>query len=219
MWAGPHADVFWHRWLGVGVTVFALIVAVVATVSRRRNHGEPTGNNYDRAERWHMGVIISAILVGLVGHQGGLLVYGEDFYRKAIAKLFNIDDETSVVTPIVNPPAPKPDEKVDFAKHIKPIFEAHCISCHGPEKDKANLQLQNKTLAFSTGDMHPDEIVPGKPELSELYFRVSTDDTDDLMPPEDEGGPLPTVQIELIKRWIAEGADWPEDVTLEDKSK
>ncbi|QNN24623.1 hypothetical protein HED60_20885 [Planctomycetales bacterium ZRK34] len=219
MWAGPHADVFWHRWLGVTVTVFSLIVAITATVSRRRYNGESSENANDRAEKWHMGVIISAILVGLVGHQGGLLVYGEDFYNKAFAKLFNIDDDTSVVTPIVTTPPPKPGEKVDFAKHVKPILEAHCIVCHGPDKAKANLELQNKKVAFSTGDMHPDEIVPGKPDVSELYYRISTDDTDDLMPPEDEGGPLPTVQIELIKRWIAEGAEWPDDVTLEDKSK
>jgi len=213
MFAGPDAAVFWHRWTAVLVSVIAVIVAIMATRARYVNNTDPI-----RAERWHMGVLICAILVGLTGHQGGALVYGDDFYDKAFRKLLLIEPpDSGVVTPIIDPPPQNGD--IDFVKHIKPIFEAHCVACHGPKTQKANFQLHTKKLAMTSGDMAPYNIVPEDAEGSEVYFLVSTDDKESMMPPEDEGGPLPTAQIDLIKRWINQGADWPDDVTLEDKSK
>ena len=98
------------------------------------------------------------------------------------------------------------EDKVDFAKSIKPIFEKACLDCHGAEKDKGDLRLHTKEGAFHA-------IVPGKAAESEVYKRISLPkDHDDIMPP--KGDPLTQEQTDLIKKWIDGGAEWPEGLTL-----
>jgi mono/diheme cytochrome c family protein len=104
---------------------------------------------------------------------------------------------------------------VDFAKEIRPIFAESCYKCHGPKKVKGKLRLDSKAEILKTDTV----IVAGKPDESELLKRISLPhDHDDLMPPVDEGEPLKPEQIELIKKWIAEGAafgDWTADAAAE----
>ncbi len=95
--------------------------------------------------------------------------------------------------------------KVDFVKQIQPILKESCYDCHGPEKKKGGLRLDSKEAAFEEDYM----IQAGKPKDSELFVRVSLEaGHDDIMPP--KGDPLKKEQIDLIKKWIEEGADWPE---------
>lgn len=100
---------------------------------------------------------------------------------------------------------------VDFVKEVKPIFANTCYKCHGPEKHKGDLRLDQKKAILEAEKV----IVPGKPEESELYKRITLPaDHDDVMPPADKGKPLTKDQQELIKKWIAEGAnfgDWTAD--------
>lgn len=100
--------------------------------------------------------------------------------------------------------------EVDFKKSIQPIFEKRCIECHGAEKQKADLRLDSKGEAIKNDTTI---IVPGKPDESDMFKRVSLPaDHDDIMPP--KGDPLTKEQVELIKQWIAEGAKWPEGLVL-----
>lgn len=100
------------------------------------------------------------------------------------------------------------DDKVDFAKSIQPIFEKRCLECHGPKKEKGDLLLDSKATAIK-GTV----IVPGKPDESDLVKRISLPDGhDDIMPP--KGDPLTKEQIDLVKKWISEGANWPEGLVL-----
>lgn len=104
------------------------------------------------------------------------------------------------------------DDKVDFAKSIAPVLEKRCIECHGPKKVKAELRLDTKELALKGGESGKT-IVPGKAAESALVKRVSLPEGhDDIMPP--KGDPLSKEQIELIKKWIDEGANWPEGLAL-----
>lgn len=99
---------------------------------------------------------------------------------------------------------------VDFKKDIQPIFEKRCIECHGSEKQKADLRLDSKGEAIKSDTK---TIVPGKPDDSEMFKRVSLPEGhDDIMPP--KGDPLTKEQVELIKKWIGEGAEWPEGLVL-----
>lgn len=90
---------------------------------------------------------------------------------------------------------------VNFNRDIKPIFEKHCVSCHGPEEEEAfRIDRRDDALNY---------IIAGEPEESHLYEVLVTDDEDMLMPPPSEENPLSESQITLVKTWIAEGAKWP----------
>ena len=75
------SEIFWHRWGGVVVTVVSTLLAIVALVAVRR--GSPGLHRF-----WKVGLLVVAGMVGLVGHQGGELTYGQDFYPKAFRILF-----------------------------------------------------------------------------------------------------------------------------------
>lgn len=109
------------------------------------------------------------------------------------------------------------DGKVDFKKDVAPIIQKSCIECHGPDKEKGGLRLDTKDLALK-GGKGGVSIVSGKADESELVKRISLPkDHDDIMPP--KGGPLPADQIEAIKKWIAEGAAWPDGFVLKGEGK
>ena len=99
-------------------------------------------------------------------------------------------------------------DKVDFIKDVKPIFEAHCIRCHGPVDPEAfRVDESEDALGY---------VEPGDPEESDLYLVLVSDDEDLLMPPPDENDPLSDSQINTIKLWVEQGADWPEGVSMVD---
>ena len=109
--------------------------------------------------------------------------------------------------------------RISFEKHIQPILEQNCVSCHNPDKDKGDWILSTKKEAFETGENAPN-IVAFYPEKSGLYTLTALDaDDDDLMPPAKSGGPLKKDEIGLLKAWIEQGAVWPADLKLEAKEK
>lgn len=97
---------------------------------------------------------------------------------------------------------------VDFTREIAPIFAKRCLQCHGPDKQEGGLRLDRKRSALQGGDSGV-AIAPGKSAESPLIDRVAASDPDHRMPP--EGAPLSAAEIELLRRWIDAGADWPED--------
>ena len=101
-------------------------------------------------------------------------------------------------------------DKIDFTREVAPLFAEHCAKCHGGVKKKGGLSLVTREHAFAETKSGAFAIVPGD-TASELILRITTDREDDRMPPEE---PLNSDQIELLKRWVAEGADWPEHWSL-----
>jgi mono/diheme cytochrome c family protein len=100
------------------------------------------------------------------------------------------------------------DAKVDFAKQIQPIFEKSCIKCHGPEKQKGGLRLDQKEAALK-GGKDAVAIVPGDATKGDLYRRITLPDgSDDIMP--NQGSPLTKAETDLIRDWINQGANWPD---------
>ncbi|MEQ1860296.1 MAG: PSD1 and planctomycete cytochrome C domain-containing protein [Chthoniobacteraceae bacterium] len=97
-------------------------------------------------------------------------------------------------------------ERVDFRRDIRPVLSSKCFSCHGPDEKhrKAKLRLDVEAAAKK------EVIVPGKPEESEVFLLISSKDEDEKMPPHDSGKSLTADEIELIRRWIAQGADYAE---------
>src|SRR5947207_10139788 len=96
------------------------------------------------------------------------------------------------------------EEKIDFARDVQPIFKSACYQCHGPDKQKGKLRLDAKPLALH-GGKSGKSIVPGHPDQSELFKRITSNDDEQRMPQDRE--PLKPEQIAIIKAWIEQGAN------------
>jgi len=106
-------------------------------------------------------------------------------------------------------PPDAPAKPVDFDRDIRPILADNCFACHGPDEKQrmANLRLDQKEELFA--DRGGYRIVtPGKPAESKIYQKVSSSDPSVRMPPFYSERKLTPAQIELIKRWIDEGAKY-----------
>ena len=103
------------------------------------------------------------------------------------------------------------EEKVDYLTEVKPILEGFCYECHGEDRSRreADLRLDIKEDAFADLGGFPN-IAPGDPDDSELYIRVSSEFAEMRMPPYEAGTELTAEQIETIRLWILQGAEWPE---------
>ena len=97
------------------------------------------------------------------------------------------------------------EEKVSYNFVIKPILAEHCLKCHGLDEKqrKAKLRLDDRASAISS-----KSIVPGKPDESAFIKRLITTDEDEIMPPPKEHRPVSAANLALLRRWIAEGADY-----------
>jgi mono/diheme cytochrome c family protein len=108
-----------------------------------------------------------------------------------------------------SPAAGAPPEGVDFVTQIQPLLKQRCLECHGAEKRKGGLRLDNRADAMKGGDSGDHVIVPGKSAESELIRRIVSRDEKEYMPP--KGARLSAEQIGLLRRWMDAGADWPAD--------
>ena len=97
-------------------------------------------------------------------------------------------------------------EPVNFERQIQPILKAHCTSCHGKDEQKSGLRLDQRASMLRGGDHGHATLVPERPAESFL-LNVLAADADLRMPP--EGKPLTDKQVDLLRRWISEGAPWP----------
>ena len=105
------------------------------------------------------------------------------------------------------------DEKVSFNEDIRPILNSKCTKCHGGAVAKGGLSLIYRAEALGKGESGKTIIVPGKPDASELYRLITSDDLEEKMPPQKGDHaeePLTKEQTELIRKWIEQGAEWEE---------
>ncbi len=106
-------------------------------------------------------------------------------------------------------PAVLAASEVDFNRDVRPILSEACFQCHGPDEEhrEADLRLDVAAEALARLDDHY-AIVPGKPSESSLVKRITTTDSDLLMPPADSERKLTASQIEILKQWIQQGAKY-----------
>ncbi|HEX4945760.1 MAG TPA: PSD1 and planctomycete cytochrome C domain-containing protein [Blastocatellia bacterium] len=97
-------------------------------------------------------------------------------------------------------------QSIDFTRDIQPIFNTHCVSCHGAKKAAGQLRLDNKASAMK-GGISGAIILPGNANASILLTRVTGSDGQAKMPL--GGEPLNPEQIALLRQWINAGAIWP----------
>jgi mono/diheme cytochrome c family protein len=99
-------------------------------------------------------------------------------------------------------PASPAQDRVDFQRDIRPILSNQCFKCHGPAQQKSGVRLDSHEASLKK-----KAIVPGKADASKLIERILADD-DERMPPKTAGDRLKPAQVELLKKWIAQGAEY-----------
>ena len=111
------------------------------------------------------------------------------------------------------PDAPVPahaQSRIDFGRDIQPLLKERCYECHGPTKQMNGYRLDQRSRALA-GVVRPN-IIPGSSDSSRLVRRVISPEFGTQMPPEDE---LSADEIAILKRWIDEGAHWPDALANE----
>lgn len=106
--------------------------------------------------------------------------------------------------------APSRAAKIEFNRDIRPILSDACFHCHGPDKNtrEAGLRLDIREEALKVAESGERPIVPGQPGRSDLIRRILTEDADERMPPAKAHKSLSAGQKELLKKWIAQGAEY-----------
>lgn len=101
------------------------------------------------------------------------------------------------------------DSVIRFNRDVRPILSDHCFACHGPDaaRREADLRLDTEAGLKGNGD-HPGVIVEGSLDSSELFRRVAHSTGDEKMPPAAFGKDLSPEQIEVLRKWIEQGAEW-----------
>lgn len=98
---------------------------------------------------------------------------------------------------------------VDFARDVRPILSDKCFHCHGPDETSREADLR---LDLWEGDDDNigamDVVAPGEPDESTLIERITAEDPEMRMPPVHSGKTLKPEQIEIFRRWIAQGAEY-----------
>ncbi|HEY3966845.1 MAG TPA: ankyrin repeat domain-containing protein [Planctomycetaceae bacterium] len=117
---------------------------------------------------------------------------------------------TLVLMAVLSARAGRADDAIDFGRDVQPLLKAHCHECHGPKQQKNGLRLDRRRDALRGGTM--TMIGPGNSAASRLYLRLITDQYGPQMPPT---GPLEPEQLNIIKLWIDQGANWPDDLAGE----
>lgn len=200
------STLFIHRWLGITAAAIALIALLLGRAAARpRPFLVP----------YRLVLIISALLVTVVGHFGGMLTYGPDYIPSALRAVFNgaasapAPDLASTAEAAPTSPAPAPDPALITAAIA--VLNTSCVECHGAPggRVRGQLKLATRAQAIAGGKSGP-AITPGNPAASLLYHRITTDDPDLRMPPDGEE-PLTDEQIRTLREWIAAGAPWPAD--------
>jgi mono/diheme cytochrome c family protein len=95
------------------------------------------------------------------------------------------------------------DDAVDYQRDIRPLLSNHCYKCHGPALQEGGLRLDSRARATKR-----KVVVAGQPAASKMIQRVLATDDDERMPPPEAGERLKPAQVALLKKWIAQGAEY-----------
>src|SRR4051812_32553965 len=110
---------------------------------------------------------------------------------------------TLALTAAVSAAEPRAPARIEFNRDVRPILSENCFYCHGNDANhrKAKLRLDVREEALKK-----EAFVPGDPDKSELTARLIATDPDEVMPPPDSRKKLTAQQKEILRRWVAQGA-------------
>lgn len=179
-----------HQWMGIFTAIVSLILYMLYQLSIN-----------EKIARWISMSII--ILITITGHLGGSLTHGSDYLTEG---LNSADEKGAAIKPI-----PNIQEAVLYADVVQPLLQAKCYSCHGANKQKAKLRLDQPAFILKGGKDGP-VIKPRKADESEMIERMLLPLSDeDHMPPKEKKQLTPG-EISLLHWWINTGADFNKKV-------
>jgi uncharacterized membrane protein len=179
-----------HMWGGL---FLSLLCWTCWMLSSRTNDGQ-------RSVLYPIGLTVTIGLMIWTGYRGGQLVRGEDHLTAVMPtgmrKLLRVTlaSERIAATP----------DGTFYGARIQPIFEGHCITCHGRDKHKSNLRVDNYSFLVR-GSKHGPVIKAADLHGSELFRRITLSPSDDDFMPKGKR-PLSADEVKLIELWIASGA-------------
>ncbi|WP_184626337.1 c-type cytochrome domain-containing protein [Pedobacter cryoconitis] len=176
-----------HQWMGISVAILSMILW---TIYKRVSSNSVLGAV----------AAILALLISVTGHMGGSLTHGAD-YLTAPLKAGGVKGGVAI------PAIPNLKEAFVYQNAIQPLFQNRCYSCHGGEKQKGKLRLDQQEYILKGGKTGKT-IVPGKADESELVKRLMVPLNDEKHMAPKEKSQLTETEIKLLKWWINSGADF-----------
>lgn len=198
-----------HQWTGISTAALGALSLILLYRAHR-----PADKRRGAVMAYRSVLFITAVGVTVSGHYGASLTHGEDYISSVLP--WNTDGEI-----------PKQLTKIDFASfasdsavldvgqqsalqmNVKSIFAHNCYKCHGAEKVKGDLRLDNKEMMFRGGESGAI-FEAGHPENSEIMRRLTLPaGHKEAMPP--KGKRLSEKEIGMIEFWISKGVPWPDE--------
>lgn len=177
-----------HQWFGVGVA----LVSALAYFLLVKNSA---------LVKWAMPLI--ALLIIITGHLGGSLTHGEGYLTEGFS--------SPVQKSIATKPIPDVQQAVAYNGIVQPVLQSKCYGCHGPNKQKGKLRLDDPSFIDKGGE-DGKIIVAGDAGQSELIKRLLLPlDNEGHMPPKQKTQ-LTKAEIELLNWWVSSGADYHKKV-------
>lgn len=191
----------WHQWGGILLAALTFIIYWIRIRGKKKAGSKIPGMLIKYS---HYTFLMLLALVFLTGHKGGNLTHGSEYLWQ------HAPDPLRVLAglgpkPVPRPPVTNLDSADIFLDVVQPMVRVKCQSCHNPDKIKGGLLLGNYDEMLSGGESGPS-IVPGDPEKSELYRRITLpEDHEEFMPAEGKAG-FGEDELALIRWWIEQGA-------------
>ncbi|MFM1823179.1 MAG: hypothetical protein RI967_1445 [Planctomycetota bacterium] len=210
------STLFLHRWIGTATSIgLVALAAWCQSVARAMTRASADGAAQLGSFRW--AALVVGLAVGATGHLGGDMVYGEGYLTKVLFPPSSAKSDALAggETPTEGPVEVGSAETVAlspndayFIETVLPILEAHCFECHSARKQKGGLRMDTRAWLFN-GDEEDWTVLPGKSAESLFLARIVLDrDDPDAMPPEGPG--LTADEQAAIRKWIDDGAAYPD---------
>ncbi len=178
-----------HQWFGIGVAVAAIVAYLFALKN-------------SLFVKWMMPLLVLLIMV--TGHLGGSITHGEGYLTQSLSS-------AGTGSAVISKAIPDVQQAVAYNDIIQPILQARCYNCHGPNKQKGKLRLDEPSFIDKGGE-DGKIIVAGSAGESEMIKRLLLPlDNEDHMPPK-EKPQLTKAQIELLNWWVNSGGDYHKKV-------
>ncbi len=186
-----------HQYVGIATAIFATLLVVFRRYTKTR-----FSNVGLRKKIRIVSFIPLMILLSITGHFGGSLTHGDDYLS-----FVNMEEALEVDPAVKIRQVSNLDSAVLFEDLIQPLFDAKCVSCHSSKKQKGDLRLDGKDF-IRKGGKNGELFLPGIPDSSLLFKRITLPLEDKHHMPPEERTQLTSAEINLIQSWINDGCNF-----------